>query len=120
MSCLRRPVSRTQRQVPIGRFPARRIGGFPYLTTPELVAAYNANQNPSHPRSGRVIGTLWPQYAGEPDTCPPRRLPINNTPGGATYGFQRLTVGGDDASHFVHFRKYQKTGFGIEPGSTVS
>jgi hypothetical protein len=55
----------------------------PFLTTPELRAAYGSNQNPSNPSSGRVIGTLGPRYAGEPDTCPPGRL-LNNAFGGAT------------------------------------
>ncbi|MEE3624466.1 hypothetical protein UCD39_10760 [Nitrospirillum sp. BR 11752] len=49
----------------------------PPLTTDELVAAYNANTNPSNPSSGRVVGTLGPHYEGEPDTCPPGRLLSN-------------------------------------------
>jgi hypothetical protein len=55
----------------------------PYLTTPELVAAYSGNTNPSNPSSGRVIGTLGPKYDGEPETCPPGRILVNSV-GGAT------------------------------------
>jgi hypothetical protein len=56
----------------------------PYLTTDQLITAYNANQNPSNPSSGRVIGTLGPHYKGEPETCPPGRLLVNQARGGAT------------------------------------
>jgi hypothetical protein len=51
----------------------------PLLTTPELVAAYGDNNNPRNPSVGRVIGTLGPKYADEPDTCPPGRLLINKS-----------------------------------------
>jgi hypothetical protein len=54
----------------------------PLMTTPELLAAYEANRNPSNPSSGRVIGTLGPSYQGEPDSCPPGRL-LQNSFGGA-------------------------------------
>lgn len=51
----------------------------PLMTTPELLAAYGANENPSNPSSGRVIGTIGPKYAEEPDACPPGRLLQNNS-----------------------------------------
>ena len=55
----------------------------PFMTTPELQAAYKANENPSNPSSGRVIGTIGPHYPGEPDACPPGRLLQNiTTPAG--------------------------------------
>ncbi|NQW01446.1 MAG: hypothetical protein HQ483_17215 [Rhodospirillales bacterium] len=55
----------------------------PYLTTPELLAEYAANNNLSNPSSGHVIGTLGPYFDDEPETCPPGRLLINQAPGGA-------------------------------------
>lgn len=54
----------------------------PYLTTPELLDAYEKNENPSNPSSGRVIGALGPLYAGEPETCPPGRMLVNTSAGG--------------------------------------
>ena len=46
----------------------------PYLTTADLGAAYAANQNPSNPSGGHIVGTIGAQYAGEYDQCPPGRL----------------------------------------------
>lgn len=63
----------------------------PYMTTPELQAAFEANRNPSNPSSGRVVGTIGPAYAGEPDACPPGRI-LYNSVGGAT-GYAMMNAG---------------------------
>jgi len=53
---------------------------FPELDTPDLVAAYESNQNPSNPSVGRVVGTLAPHFPGEPMTEPAgRELVMDNT-----------------------------------------
>jgi hypothetical protein len=59
----------------------------PYMTTDELRQNYANNENSSNPSSGRVIGTIGLAYTGEPETCPPGRLLVNQTLGVGLEGY---------------------------------
>jgi len=57
----------------------------PTMTTPQLDADYAAGKFTPNPSIGRVIGTLAPAFANEPQICPPGRQLVNQKTGGAGY-----------------------------------
>lgn len=57
----------------------------PGMTTAQLDADYAAGRYTPNPSIGRVIGTLAPAFAGEPQICPAGRSLFNADTGGAGY-----------------------------------
>lgn len=60
----------------------------PGMTTPELNADYAAGLYTPNPSIGRVIGTLAPAFAGEPQICPVGRQLLNSVIKSAGYAQQ--------------------------------
>lgn len=57
----------------------------PTMTTEQLDADYAAGKYTPNPSIGRVIGTLAPSFADEPQNCQPGRQLVNQSTGNAGY-----------------------------------
>ena len=57
----------------------------PTMTTEQLLANYDSKQDSPNPSIGRVVGTIAPAFADEPQICPVGRQITNTGTGGTGY-----------------------------------